>query len=41
VLFYDFPEWVFTVAYVAFAAIVALTLWLVPPGRRTKRKTGA
>ncbi len=37
VLFYSFPEWVFTVLYVAFAAAVVLTLWLVPPrgiGRR-------
>jgi hypothetical protein len=41
VLFYDFPEWVFTVVYVVFAAIVALTLWLVPPERRAKNKTGA
>ena len=40
-LFYDLPEWVFTVAYVLFAAIVALTLWLVPPVRRAKNKTGA
>jgi len=30
-LFYDFPEWVFTVAYCLFASAVAVTLWLVPP----------
>jgi hypothetical protein len=33
VLFYSVPEWVFTVLYVAFAAAVVLTLWLVPPRR--------
>jgi hypothetical protein len=38
VLFYDLPEAVFTVAYVVFALVVALTLWLIPP---TKKKTGA
>ena len=38
VLFYDLPEAVFTVAYVLFAALVALTLWLIPP---VKKKTGA
>jgi polyferredoxin len=35
-LFYDLPEWVFTAAYLAFAALVALTLWLVPPKRRQR-----
>lgn len=34
VLFYDFPEWVFTVAYVLFALLVAATLWFVRPERR-------
>ena len=38
VLFYDFPEWVFTVAYLMFALAVALTLWFVPPRRRGKRQ---
>ncbi len=34
-IFYDFPAWVFLVAYVAFASAVALTFILVPPaGRR-------
>jgi hypothetical protein len=37
-LFYELPEAVFTVAYVVFALVVALTLWLIPPG---KKKTGA
>jgi hypothetical protein len=31
VLFYDFPEWVFTVAYVAFAAVVVATWYFVRP----------
>jgi hypothetical protein len=30
-LYYDLPEWVFTVAYVLLATAVAVTLWLVPP----------
>ena len=33
-MFYDFPEWVFTLAYIAFALAVAATYWLVPPARR-------
>ena len=36
VLFYDGPESIFTIAYAAFAAIVALTLWFVPPRRRRR-----
>jgi hypothetical protein len=31
VLFYDAPTWVFTVAYVAFAALVVITWIVVPP----------
>jgi hypothetical protein len=31
-LYYELPAWVFTVAYVAFAALVALTWRLVRPG---------
>jgi hypothetical protein len=38
VLFYDFPEWVFTAAYIAFALLVAATLWLVPPRWRGGRR---
>jgi hypothetical protein len=34
VLFYDFPEWMFTAAYVLFALAVAVTFWLVPVARR-------
>ena len=39
VLFYNFPEWAFTVAYLIFALAVALTLWLVPPRWRRKQQT--
>jgi len=34
IIFHDFPAWVFVAAYVAFAALVALTLLLVRPARR-------
>lgn len=34
VLFYSFPEWMFTSAYVLFALLVAVTWWRVPPKRR-------
>lgn len=37
VMYYDFPEWVFTTAYVVFALAVAATLWLIPPLRRRTR----
>jgi hypothetical protein len=30
-IFYDFPPWIFTTSYIAFAAIVAITLFLIPP----------
>ena len=33
-LYYQAPEWVFTVAYVVWTAATLLTLWLVPPRRR-------
>ena len=36
VLFYSFPEWVFTTSYVVFALAVALTFWLIPPWRDTR-----
>ena len=32
-IFYDAPAWVFTMAYVAFAALVLVTWILVPPAR--------
>jgi hypothetical protein len=34
VLFYDFPGWVFTTAYVAFALAVAATWWWIRPKKR-------
>ena len=37
VMFYQLPPWVFTVAYVAFAVIVALTFRFVPPAKRRSR----
>lgn len=37
VMFYDFPERVFTIAYVTFALVVALTIWLVPPARHRRK----
>jgi polyferredoxin len=36
-MFYSAPEWVFTALYVAFALLVAATLWWVPPQRRIKK----
>ena len=30
VVFHDFPEWVFTTAYVAFAILTAMTIRLIP-----------
>ena len=39
-LFYDFPGWVFTFAYTAFALAVLLAWLLVPPSPRRKGKTG-
>jgi hypothetical protein len=32
-LYYSFPEWVFTALYSAFAVAVAATFWLIPPRR--------
>ena len=37
VLFYDFPPWVFTTAYVLFALIVAATFWAVAPAPLRKK----
>jgi hypothetical protein len=38
VLFYDAPTWVFTVAYVAFAALVLATWVAVPPTRDARKR---
>lgn len=37
-LFYSFPEWVFTLAYTAFALLVAATFWGIPPDWPNRRK---
>jgi hypothetical protein len=37
ILFYDAPPWMFTVAYVAFAALVVVTWIAVPPRRSTRQ----
>jgi hypothetical protein len=33
-MYYEWPEWVFTTLYVTFALAVVATWWLVPPDRR-------
>ena len=35
-LYYDFPPWVFTAVYAGFALLVAATIWLVPPQRKSR-----
>ena len=37
ILFYDVPEWVFSVLYVAFAVLTTLTIRLVPMRSRASR----
>lgn len=34
IMFFSFPEWVFTITYVIFALLVATTFMLVPPNAR-------
>lgn len=36
ILFYDAPPWVFTVSYLAFAALVVVTWLAVPPTRQRR-----
>jgi uncharacterized protein DUF2784 len=38
ILFYEAPAWVFTAAYVAFAALVLLTWIAVPPIRDARKR---
>jgi len=38
-MFYDFPTWAFTLAYVSFAALVACTWIVVPPTRARRTNT--
>jgi hypothetical protein len=37
IMYYDCPTWVFTLAYLGFAALVAVTWIAVPPARRRRR----
>lgn len=34
ILFYNFPQWVFTMAYISYAILVLLLFWLVPINRK-------
>ena len=34
ILFYDLPEWVFTILHVGFALLVATTWWWIRPNKR-------
>ncbi|HEY6621637.1 MAG TPA: DUF2784 domain-containing protein [Steroidobacteraceae bacterium] len=38
ILFYDAPTWVFTAAYVTFAALVVITCVAVPPARAPRKR---
>lgn len=40
IIFYDFPPWVFLVAYVAFALLVGATFLFVRPDVRRERRSG-
>lgn len=35
-IFYDFPAWVFTLAYILFALAVAVSFFLLPPRRKSR-----
>ena len=35
-IFYDFPAWVFTLAYILFALLVAASFFFVPPRRKPR-----
>ncbi len=38
IIFYNFPDWVFTVTHIAFGLLVVLTFVLIPPQFRGKKK---
>jgi hypothetical protein len=40
-IYFDLPAWVFSVAYVAFAGALIVTLILVPPGKRGAQPNNA
>jgi hypothetical protein len=37
ILYYDAPAWLFTIIYVAFALLVAITFVMAPPSRKAQR----
>jgi hypothetical protein len=37
-IFYNFPPWIFATAYISFAAIVAITFFLMPPRWPTRAR---
>jgi uncharacterized protein DUF2784 len=37
ILYYDFPEWIFTVAYVLFALVVTASWYFVPPASAPRK----
>lgn len=37
VIYHDFPDWVFMLIYVGFAALVLLTVILIPPKKKVKQ----
>ena len=39
ILFYDAPAWLFTIIYVGFALLVAITFVLAPPNRRGRQES--
>jgi hypothetical protein len=41
IIFYDFPAWVFTLTYILFALLVAVTFLLVPPRKSTNTDNGS
>jgi len=37
IVFYDFPDWAFSVMYIGFGVLVVLTFFLIPPDWRRKK----
>jgi hypothetical protein len=38
ILYYDAPAWLFTIIYVGFALMVAITFVMAPPSRKGQRR---
>jgi len=38
-MFFDAPEWIFTVLYLSFLALLLLTFWIVRPRRKLRMET--